>query len=145
MADIVAPDVRSRMMSGIRGRDTRPELRVRRYLHRVGFRFRLHAKHLPGNPDLVLPRLKTAIFVHGCFWHRHAGCPDASTPSTRRDFWLDKFAANVARDGTAQDRLRELGWTVLTIWECETKSEVALDQLAWALFAIAVGHEPISP
>jgi DNA mismatch endonuclease (patch repair protein) len=118
MVDIVDPDTRSRMMAGIKGSVTKPEIQVRRYLHACGFRFRLHRKDLPGRPDLVLPRYRLTIFVHGCFWHRHAGCHYASTPSTRPDFWQEKFAANVDRDRRNIDQLLELGWRVFVLWEC---------------------------
>ena len=120
MADTVTPEVRSRMMRTIHGTDTQPEMRVRRYLHAVGLRFRLHDRSLPGRPDLVLPGRKVAIFVHGCFWHQHPGCPYATTPATRPDFWQAKFAANKTRDALVVDRLKALGWQVFTIWECQT-------------------------
>lgn len=110
-------------MSRIRGRNTGPELRLRSLLHRAGFRFRLHTKQLPGSPDVVLPKYQTAIFVHGCFWHRHPGCRNATMPSTRRDFWQEKFDANVSRDARNQAALEAAGWTVLTIWECELKAD----------------------
>lgn len=135
MADIVTPAVRSRMMSSIRGRDTQPEMRVRRYLHAVGIRFRLHERGLPGRPDLTLPGRKVAIFVHGCFWHQHPGCPLAASPATRPDFWRAKFAANKARDAAAVESLVSLGWSVITIWECQTRDELDLDALAWKIFA----------
>jgi DNA mismatch endonuclease (patch repair protein) len=106
-------------MSRIKGKDTGPEILVRSLLHRAGFRFRLHVKQLPGKPDIVLPRHHTVVFVHGCFWHRHAGCKYAYTPKSRRKFWLEKFAGNVKRDRSNCRRLRYLGWRVLTVWECE--------------------------
>lgn len=124
MADIVDRVTRSRMMSGIRGRNTRPEMAVRRHLHAAGFRFRLHRKDLPGKPDIVLPRHKVAIFVHGCFWHRHEGCPKATTPSSNIEFWQKKFVDNVARDARDRAALESLGWRVLVVWECELKSGV---------------------
>jgi len=116
-------------MSGIRGRDTKPELAVRRYLHARGFRFRLHVRELPGRPDIVLPRHRTAVFVHGCFWHRHAGCRFAYTPKSRQEFWLPKLEGNAARDARNEERLRDLGWRVELVWECEATPE-RLDQLA---------------
>lgn len=118
MADVVDAATRSRMMSGIGGRDTGPELIVRRALHAAGFRYRLHARHLPGKPDLVLPRHHAVVFVHGCFWHRHSGCRYATTPATRADFWQEKFSRNVERDRRVENRLLEAGWRVATIWEC---------------------------
>lgn len=117
-------------MSRIRGRDTRPEKAVRSLLHRMGFRFRLHRRDLPGSPDIVLPRLRTVIFVHGCFWHRHPGCRYAYTPRTRKSFWNAKFAANRARDRRHVRELRSLGWRVVTVWECDV---AASDRLALRL------------
>lgn len=99
-----------------------PELVVRRLAHALGFRFRLHRRDLPGSPDLVFPRRRKVIFVHGCFWHRHEGCRLAADPKTRPDFWSRKFAANVARDRAAQEALEMAGWKVMIIWECETRS-----------------------
>lgn len=123
MADTLTTERRSWNMSRIRGRDTRPELLLRSLLHRAGFRFRLHAKQLPGRPDVVLPKYKAAIFVHGCFWHRHPGCRNATTPSTRREFWQEKFDGNVSRDARNRADLEAAGWTVLTVWECELKAD----------------------
>lgn len=114
-------------MARVRGKDTAPELRVRRVAHRMGLRFRLHRKDLPGRPDLVLPKHRLAVFVHGCFWHRHPGCSRASTPSTREDFWQAKFDANIARDSRQVAELEALGWTVLVIWECGVKDEAAVE------------------
>jgi DNA mismatch endonuclease, patch repair protein len=105
-------------MSGIRGKNTKPEMVVRSFLHRAGLRFRLHAK-LPGKPDLVLPLYRTAIFVHGCFWHRHRNCRYATTPANNAEFWQEKFATNVQRDDRAKRALEELGWTVEVVWACE--------------------------
>ncbi|TJZ84866.1 very short patch repair endonuclease [Paracoccus hibiscisoli] len=118
MADIVTPEVRSRMMAAIGRRDTKPEIAVRKALHAAGFRFRVDVRKLPGAPDLALSKWRTAIFVHGCFWHRHGGCPKASVPATRPDFWAGKFASNVARDQRVQAALIEAGWKVVVIWEC---------------------------
>jgi DNA mismatch endonuclease, patch repair protein len=119
MADILSKPERSALMARIRGVNTSPELAVRRFLHGRGFRFRLHLRKLPGRPDIVLPKLHTAIFVHGCFWHRHPGCKKATTPSTRKAFWKAKFEANVERDKRKVAELRDRGWTVITVWECE--------------------------
>lgn len=119
MTDIVDKDTRSRMMSRIRGKDTRPEMILRRALHAKGLRFRLHRKDLPGTPDLVLPRHNAVCFVHGCFWHRHPGCRFATTPATRPDFWQNKFRENVERDRRNIEALRAAGWRVAVIWECE--------------------------
>lgn len=126
--DVVDRATRSRMMSGIRGKDTKPELVVRSYLHRAGLRFRLHAR-LPGRPDLVFPKYRTVVFVHGCFWHRHKNCALATTPSSNVAFWLEKFDGNVLRDETVKKQLKALGWTVHTIWSCQL-SQRKLDSLA---------------
>lgn len=121
MTDVVTPEKRSRMMSGIRGKDTKPEIIVRKWLHAHGYRFRLHRKDLPGKPDIVLPRYRTVIFVHGCFWHRHEGCKYAATPATRAEWWQEKFRQNVAHDAKVRQELENLGWRVIVIWECEVK------------------------
>ena len=118
MVDVVDRATRSRMMSGIRGRDTKPEITLRRLLHRAGLRFRLHSRDLPGRPDIVFPGRKAAIFVHGCFWHRHEGCHWCSTPSSNSDFWSAKFARNVERDAEARAGLHAFGWRAATVWEC---------------------------
>lgn len=133
MADIVDAETRSRMMSAICGKDTGPEMSVRRYLHACGLRYRLHLGRLPGRPDLVFPGHCTVVFVHGCFWHRHPGCQFATTPATRPAFWAGKFAQNVARDQSNAAALVAMGWQVLTIWECETRDPLVLDQLFWKI------------
>lgn len=121
MADIVDKQTRSRMMAGIRGRNTRPEVALRSCLHRSGFRFRIHSRDLPGRPDIVLPRFRAAVFVHGCFWHRHSGCRFATVPATRPEFWAAKFAGNVERDSRARKDLLDAGWRVGIVWECSLK------------------------
>lgn len=121
MADIVDRETRSRMMSGIRGSDTKPELMLRKALHARGLRYRLHDKNLPGRPDLVFPRYNAVVFVHGCFWHRHSGCRFATSPSTRADFWNNKFRQNVFRDQCNQSALKSQGWRVGIVWECATR------------------------
>ena len=126
MTDIVDSRRRSEMMAGIKGRDTKPELVVRRIAHKLGLRFRLYRKDLPGRPDLVFPRRRLAVFVHGCFWHRHDGCRYAYTPKSRVTFWTKKFAENVARDRRNEEALQDLGWRVLVIWECITRDEEAV-------------------
>ena len=123
MTDIVDIATRSRMMSGIRAQNTRPEIAVRRALHAKGFRFRLHDRTLPGRPDIVLPKFYAVIFVHGCFWHRHEGCKFASTPSTRPEFWDAKFEGNKQRDNRNLEELLSLGWRVATVWECAIRSK----------------------
>ena len=126
MTDIFDPEKRSEIMSRIRGRDTKPELIVRRIAHGLGFRFRLHRKDLPGRPDIVFPRHQAVIVVHGCFWHRHPGCKRASSPKTRVRYWQNKFEDNVVRDKRNETALRDLGWKVMVIWECETKDHEAV-------------------
>lgn len=126
--DIVSPAKRSRMMAGIKGKNTKPEMAVRRLVHGMGFRFRLHRKDLPGSPDLVFPRLKRVIFVHGCFWHRHQGCRFAYTPKSNSQFWLAKLDANVRRDAVVLQALAALGWEVLIVWECEVANFPALTE-----------------
>ncbi|HYD77546.1 DNA mismatch endonuclease Vsr [Ramlibacter sp.] len=126
MADRLDPARRSRNMSKIRGKDTKPELAFRRALHREGLRYRLHAKDLPGRPDLVFRKARVAVFVNGCFWHRHAGCTLAYSPKSNLDFWAEKFSANVERDRRSLKALGELGWKCVVVWECETKNAVAL-------------------
>lgn len=123
MADILTPERRSWNMSRIRGRDTGPELKLRSLLHRAGFRFRLYNKKLPGRPDILLRRYRTAIFVHGCYWHRHPGCSKATTPSTRMEFWTSKFERTIARDREATRKLEAAGWNVEIVWECELERE----------------------
>jgi DNA mismatch endonuclease (patch repair protein) len=117
---VVIDPKRSRMMARIGQRNTLPELTVRRSLHRFGYRFRLHCEDLPGTPDIVLPRHKVVVLVHGCFWHRHAGCRFAYMPKSRVEFWSRKFEGNIARDKTVEQQLQKMGWAVLTVWECET-------------------------
>ena len=125
MADRISPEHRSWNMSRIRGKDTGPELSLRSLLHRAGFRYRLHDTTLPGKPDLVFPRYRTGIFVHGCYWHRHSGCKYAATPRTRTDFWLAKFQGTVERDRRTAEALTQRGWRVITVWECELKRDPA--------------------
>lgn len=124
------------MMRHIRGRDTQAELLVRHYLHRAGLRFRVNDRRLPGSPDLVIPRYQAAVFVHGCFWHRHEDCRFATNPATRVDFWQVKFAANVARDRAANAELKRLGWRPLVIWECEVQDLDHLDRHFWEIVAV---------
>lgn len=125
MADVVTPEVRSRMMAGIRGKDTAPEMTLRRGLHASGFRFRLHDRSLPGRPDMVFPRHRAVLFAHGCFWHGH-DCHLFRLPSTRPDFWRSKIEANRKRDEAAEQALATLGWRRGEVWECAMKGRTAL-------------------
>lgn len=137
--DIVSKAKRSEMMSGIRSRNTRPELAVRRFIHGKGFRYRLQDRSLPGTPDLVLKGLKTVIFVNGCFWHGHtsSNCKLVATPKTHTEFWVNKISQNRKRDERNKRKLRRLGWHVLTIWECEIR-ENGLQRLLGKLQRIKV-------
>ena len=128
MPDVHTPKQRSHNMSRIRGKDTKPEIKVRKLLHGMGYRFRLHRKDLPGKPDIVLPRYQTVIFVHGCYWHRHSCRYGKPVPETNRQFWEDKFEANIKRDKRNQSELKSLGWNVVVIWECETKDIQRLEK-----------------
>lgn len=129
MADVVDPATRSRMMSGIHARDTKPEILVRKYLHAHGFRYRIAPTGLPGKPDIVLPKYRTVVFVHGCFWHGHAGCRFFVWPKTRAGFWKAKIGANRARDARVVDALLLAGWRVGIFWECATKDDATLIRL----------------
>lgn len=124
MTDIVDPTTRSRMMAGIRGRDTRPEVTLRQAIFARGLRFRLHRPNLPGRPDLVFPRWHAVIFVHGCFWHQHPGCRFATRPASNVQFWSQKLASNVLRDAHQIEALRSLGWRVGIVWECEIRADL---------------------
>lgn len=124
--DIVTKEKRSEMMSRIRGKDTRPEKQVRSMLHGLGYRFRIHRRDLPGNPDIVLPKYRTVVFVHGCFWHQHRGCKYAYKPKSRVEFWQKKFRENVERDKLKTKTLKKLGWRVVVVWECELQSREKL-------------------
>ena len=122
LADVVSPAVRSKMMRNIKGKNTTPELIIRRGLHARGFRFRLHVSDVPGKPDLVLPRHRVVIFIHGCFWHSH-GCPLFKMPTTRPEFWRKKLSRNKARDLKVRSAVKDAGWRQLIIWECATKGK----------------------
>jgi DNA mismatch endonuclease, patch repair protein len=126
VVDIVSPARRSEIMSRIRGKGTKPELLVRSSAHRLGYRYRLHVKKLLGSPDLVFPRRKIALFVHGCFWHRHQGCPYCYVPKSNIQFWREKFKKNVLRDKLVRTGLEGMGWRVAVIWECETADSASL-------------------
>jgi DNA mismatch endonuclease (patch repair protein) len=121
MVDTLSTAERSEIMSRVRGKDTRPEMVVRRLVHKAGFRYRLHVSDLPGRPDLVFPKRKKVIFIHGCFWHSHSGCPHARVPKSRTNFWTAKFESNKTRDERNSHALTEAGWDVLVLWECELR------------------------
>ena len=120
-------DHRSWLMSRVRSKDTTPELKVRSVVHRAGYRYRLHANDLPGKPDIVMPRYRTVILVHGCYWHRHPECKQASMPKTNVDYWEKKFKVNVARDKRNYAALKQGGWKILVIWECQTRNPQKLE------------------
>jgi len=134
--DRISAEERSALMSMVRGSHTGPELAVRRMLHALGLRFRLHRRDLPGRPDIVLPGRNAVVFVHGCFWHRHANCTRATTPASNAAYWRKKFLRNVERDAEAQRALRKLGWRVLVVWECELRKPVKLQSRMKRFFAI---------
>jgi DNA mismatch endonuclease, patch repair protein len=123
MVDKISSEHRSWNMSRIRNKDTTPELIVRSLLHRMGYRFRLHRKDLPGKPDIILPKYKTVIFVHGCFWHRHEDCQYSYIPKSHVKFWEEKFKSNMTRDNKIQSELKALGWKIFIIWECELSNQ----------------------
>ena len=131
MTDHLTPEKRSWNMSRIKGKDTSIEFKVRKYLFKYGFRYRKNVKELPGKPDIVMPKYKTVIFIHGCFWHRHAGCKRATMPKSRVDYWETKFAKNVENDRTHKKMLEAAGWKVITVWECEInhKFEETIDNV----------------
>lgn len=133
MADVVDPETRSRMMSGIKGKNTRPELLVRKKLYAAGLRYRLHVKDLPGRPDIVLPKYRTVILVHGCFWHQHANCRLAAKPKSNVEFWASKLSSNIQRDAETTAKLVALGWQVIIVWECEAASSTRITEVIDAI------------
>lgn len=144
VVDTLTVEQRSALMARVRDRDTKPELFVRKALYARGYRYRLHARDLPGRPDLVFRKRRTVVFVHGCFWHRH-GCKKTTHPKSRQDYWQDKFANNVARDGRNLAQLADDGWRVFVVWECETeKDDGLLDRLAAFLGPPSVGRRRAS-
>ena len=126
MADFVSKKKRSKIMRGIRQKNTKPEMIVRKALHKSGYRFRLHRKDLPGTPDIVLPKFHCVIMVHGCFWHQHNNCPAGRIPQSNRNYWAEKLLRNVQRDRKNRQLLEQLGWVVHIIWECETSDTTTL-------------------
>jgi DNA mismatch endonuclease (patch repair protein) len=139
--DVYTPQERSRVMAAVRSTDTEPERRVRRLLHRLGYRFRLHRRDLPGRPDIVLPKWRAVLFVHGCFWHQHPNCPRAARPTSNVEFWNRKLDRNIRRDQENRRGLTEAGWHVLTLWECQA-DEVNVERTVRAFFA---GLRPSGP
>ncbi|QNR63878.1 DNA mismatch endonuclease Vsr [Rhodobacter capsulatus] len=140
MPEKKAPLSRSEMMARVQSKDTKPEMVLRRGLHAAGFRFRLHARDLPGSPDLVFSKYRSAIFVHGCFWHGHEGCANFRIPTTRREFWTEKIFRNRERDLSARESLERSGWRVLVVWECATRS-ISVDCLVRTVAAWLQGIE----
>lgn len=128
MADIFSKAKRSEIMSKISGKETKPEIKVRKYLFAKGFRFRKNDKKLPGKPDIVLPKYKTVIFIHGCFWHHHENCPKSSLPTSNREFWENKINGNVERDKLNQSALVKTDWNVITIWQCQIKNQTVFKE-----------------
>ena len=128
MTDHVDPSKRSSIMAAVHAKDTAPEMAVRRIVHALGYRYRLHSAQLPGKPDLVFVSRRKIVFVHGCFWHRHSMCKYATIPKTRRDFWMEKFSRNAERDRKVRLELKHLGWKVLTVWQCELKKPEKLTE-----------------
>ncbi len=130
MADVHSPETRSYNMSQIKGKDTKPEMQVRKFLFAQGFRYRIHDKRLPGKPDIVLPKYKTVIFVHGCFWHGHEGCKYFEVPKTRTEWWLAKINRNTELDKLNKEKLQQLGWKIITIFECDLKPKTIIETLS---------------
>jgi DNA mismatch endonuclease (patch repair protein) len=124
MADVHSKEIRSYNMSRIKSKNTKPEMLVRQFLHKNGFRYRLHVKDLPGKPDIVLPKYKTVIFIHGCFWHGHEGCKYYVVPKTKTEWWLNKININILNDEKTTNALIAIGWTVLNVWECKLKKNI---------------------
>ena len=145
VVDHVSKTKRSQIMRAVRNTDTAPEIAVRRTAHGLGLRYRLHNRELPGKPDLVFPRWGVCLLVHGCFWHRHPGCPRATVPKTESEFWLEKLTKNVERDMRVKKQLESLGWQVATIWECETKKPEVLKGLLLNIFCCNAGDGPNQP
>ena len=143
MADVKTPEQRSRNMAAIRGKDTKPEMIVRKYLFSQGLRFRVQVRKLPGTPDIVLPKYKTVIFVNGCFWHGHEGCKYFRLPKSNVEFWKEKIERNVARDARCETELKALGWYVIRVWECEFKAVSGREKYLASLYERIVN--PIQP
>lgn len=140
MADVMTPEQRSRCMAAIKGKDTKPELIVRKYLFSRGVRFRIQVKNLPDKPDIVLPKYKTVIFVNGCFWHGHAGCRYYRLPKSNVEFWQEKISRNVECDHRTEAELTALGWRVIRVWECEIKKVVGRNKYLNTLYSQIIRH-----
>jgi DNA mismatch endonuclease (patch repair protein) len=143
MADVHSKETRSYNMSRIKAKNTKPEMLVRKFLHANGFRYRLHVKDLPGKPDIVLPRYKTVIFVHGCFWHGHEGCKYYVVPKTRTDWWLNKINTNISNDTKAIKSLKDDGWKIITLWECDLKPAIIEKTLQKLLLRLSKTYSKI--
>jgi DNA mismatch endonuclease (patch repair protein) len=141
MADVHSKETRSYNMSRIRSKNTKPEMLVRRFLHKNGFRYRLHVKNLPGKPDIVLPKYKTVIFIHGCFWHGHEGCKYYVVPKTRTEWWLNKIQGNAKNDTKSEALLKEAGWKIIKIWECELKKTSIDERLSYLLAVLTQNND----
>jgi DNA mismatch endonuclease, patch repair protein len=128
--DVYGSETRSRVMRSVKSEDTKPEMKVRRLLHRAGYRYRLHDKSLPGKPDLVFPSRRAVIFIHGCFWHQHPGCKNAERPASNLDYWNQKLDRNIERDALRLSALKSAGWHCLVLWECEVSQPDLLERLA---------------
>lgn len=137
MADVHEPEVRSYNMSRIKGKNTKPEIIVRKFLFGKGFRYRIHSKNLPGKPDIVLPKYKTVIFIHGCFWHGHEGCKHFTIPKTRTEWWINKIKDNQRRDNSNENALHALGWKVIIIWTCMLRKKIMEETLQNLVFNIS--------
>jgi DNA mismatch endonuclease, patch repair protein len=141
MVDTLTREERGTRMALVRNKDTKPEMRVRSMAHRMGFRFRLHGPGIPGHPDLVFTSARKVLFVHGCFWHRHPGCPRTRLPKSRLDFWKPKLLGNARRDRKNQAALQKLGWSFLVIWECETENENTLRRMLLGFLSLGSGKK----
>ena len=140
----MTPEQRSRCMSAVKGKDTKPEMMVRKYLFSKGLRFRLHVRSLPGNPDIVLPKYKTVVFINGCFWHGHEGCKYSHLPKSNVEFWENKITANKSRDTANEIKLKQMGWSVIRVWECEIKRVQDRTDALDTLYKRITGIEPYS-
>lgn len=144
MTDRISPERRSENMRRICSKDTNPEIELRAIVHSLGYRFRLHRDNLPGKPDLVFPSRRKVIFVHGCFWHQHSRCKEGRIPASRRDYWLPKLTKNRERDSAVRHALRNKGWKILTVWECQLKSKQAISKSVTRFLSVSASLPPRS-